>query len=49
MIDKKSKIFFTVLAFIALVSVATTYYRYVLLKDFDIFTDEIIFYEYLEE
>lgn len=49
MLDKKSKTFFTLLAFLAMVSLVTTFYKYVILKDFTIFTDEEAFNEALLE
>jgi hypothetical protein len=49
MLDNKSKIFFTVLAFLVLTSLAVTYYKYVVLEDFTIFTDEELFNEALLE
>ena len=41
--NKKSKIFFTVLIFLIIASVVLTYYKYVILQNFDVFTDEEIF------
>ena len=49
MIDKKSEIFFTVFLLLILFSVAITYYRYVILKDFVVLTDEEAFNESLLE
>ena len=49
MIDKKSKIFFTIFSFLVLISIVATYYRYVVLKNFAIFIDEETFNELLEE
>lgn len=46
--DKKSKNFFAVLMLLLFLSVISTYYRYVILKDFNFFTDEEVFYEELE-
>ena len=49
MIDKKSKTFFSIFFFLVIVSIAVTYYRYVILKDFAVFTDEEAFNLALEE
>jgi hypothetical protein len=49
MIDKKSKIFFGILITISMISIIATYYRYVLLNDFYIYTDEQLFNESLLE
>ncbi|MEK7607308.1 MAG: hypothetical protein AAB484_00040 [Patescibacteria group bacterium] len=38
--DKKSKIFFIALTFLLFTSIGVTYYRYVVLGDYTIFTDE---------
>ena len=37
--NKKSKIFLSIFLLIMIVSVVVTYYKYILLKDFDISTD----------
>ena len=47
MIDKKSKIFFIVFFSITIIFVLFTYYKYILLNDFEIFTDEELFNESL--
>jgi hypothetical protein len=49
MLDNKSKIFFGIFAFLVMASLVATYYRYVILKDFAIFTDEEAFNESIEE
>ena len=49
MVDKKSKIFFTIFFSLIVISFVVTFYRYVILKDFDIFTDEEAFNEALIE
>lgn len=49
MIDKKSKIILGVFIFIVIVATIATYYRYVILGDFEIFTDEEAFNEALLE
>jgi len=46
--DKKSKIFLGVFAFLMMLSMVATYYRYVILKDFEYFTDEEAFNQALE-
>ncbi|MDB5264590.1 MAG: hypothetical protein JWN64_161 [Parcubacteria group bacterium] len=38
--DKKSKIFLWLFAFVILASVGVTYYRYVVIQNFDIFLPE---------
>mgnify|MGYP003423162014 CR=1 len=43
MTNQKSKIFFTLLVFLFFVSISLTYYKYVVLEDFEIFTDEETF------
>ncbi len=47
MTDKKSKIFFTIFFSLIMISVVVTYYRYVIIKDFEIVTDEETFNESL--
>mgnify|MGYP001564463127 CR=1 len=49
MIDRKSKILFGISAFVVMISIVITYYRYVVLKDFEIFTDEEMFNKSLSE
>jgi len=49
MIDKKSKLFLLIFIFLVAISIIVTYYRYMVLKDFDILTDEELFNESLEE
>jgi len=49
MVDKKSKILSIIFIFLVTISIAVTYYRYIVLKDFDILTDEELFNESLEE
>lgn len=49
MLDNKSKIFFVVFAFLVLTSLVVTYYKYVILENFTIFTDEEAFNEALLE
>ncbi|MFA6076940.1 MAG: hypothetical protein WC735_02590 [Candidatus Paceibacterota bacterium] len=49
MLDNKSKIFFGIFAFLVMISLVATYYRYVILKDFAVVTDEKAFNESLEE
>lgn len=49
MMNKKSKILFRIFAFLIITSVVATYYRYVISKDFVIFTDEETFNESLLE
>lgn len=41
--DKKSKIFFLFFVVIFITSVVVTYYKYIVLEDFEIFTDEETF------
>jgi len=40
MIDKKSKIFFTIIILIIIASLAMTYYRAIVLKDFERISSE---------
>ena len=47
MIDKKSKIFFTIFFSLTIIFVLITYYKYMVQKDFEIFTDEELFDESL--
>ncbi len=47
MIDKKSKILLRIFFFIVGIFVVATFYRYIVLKDFKVFTDEEIFNESL--
>lgn len=47
--DKKSKVFLTVFAFIVMLSVVATHYRYIVIKNFDFFADEETFNELLLE
>ena len=47
MIDKKSKIFFVILFSLFMVSIVFTYNKYVLNKNFKVFTDEKVFNEAL--
>jgi len=49
MSDKKSKIFFIIFSLLVVVSITVTYYRYVILRDFTIITDEEAFNESLLE
>jgi hypothetical protein len=49
MINKKSKIFFILLIVFISVSLAITYYKYVILNDFETITDEVLFNESLGE
>ncbi len=49
MINKGSKIFFTIFFILVISSVIFTYYRYVVLKDFDFFTDKEAFDASLSE
>jgi len=48
MTNKKSKIFFIIIILLILISLSVTYYKYVILMDFETFTDEEIFYQELE-
>lgn len=43
MIDKKSKTFFIIFIIIVLASISITYYKYVILEKFNIFTDQEAF------
>lgn len=47
MTDRKSTFFIITLLFVIVISVLATYYKYVVIEDFPIFTDEEIFYEEL--
>ena len=47
--DKKSKIFLGFFAFITMISIVVTYYRYIVLENFEYYTDGSTFYELLEE
>ena len=47
--DKKSKILLGAFAFITMISIVATYYRYIVLGNFEYYTDEATFYELLEE
>ena len=47
--DKKSKIFLGIFAFITMISIVATYYRYVITGNIDFFTDEEMFNELLWE
>lgn len=49
MIDKKSKIFLGILSFLTMVSFVIVYYKYVIIKDFNIITDEAAFNQSLSE
>ncbi|KKP60825.1 MAG: hypothetical protein UR85_C0003G0037 [Candidatus Nomurabacteria bacterium GW2011_GWF2_35_66] len=49
MIDKKSKIFLGVLSFLAMISIVAVYYKYVIIKDFNIIIDEAEFNQSLSE
>jgi len=49
MVEKKSKIFFIIFFSLVIISVVIAYNKYMINKDFEIFTDEEIFYESLEE
>jgi len=49
MIDKQSKIFFSIFLLLLVVSIIFTYYKYVVQKDFKVFTDEEAFNESLLE
>lgn len=49
MIDKKSKIFLGIFFFLIMISIVATYYKYIIIKDFNIFTDEEVFNEALLE
>lgn len=50
MTSKKSKIFFNIIILLTVISISVTYYKYVYLNDFEIFTDEEVFnQELLEE
>ena len=49
MTDKKSKIVLGIFIFFIIISIIITYYRYIMLKDFIIFTDEKAFNEALLE
>lgn len=46
---KENKIIFGILAFLIMVSIVAVFYRYVVLKDFEIFTDPEAFNESLLE
>ncbi len=48
-VERKSRAFFSVFAFIIMISIVVAYYRYVVIRDFDFFTDEETFYETLLE
>lgn len=39
-LDKKSKKFFTIFFSIVMISIVVTYYKYVISKDYDVFTSE---------
>jgi len=47
--DAKSKIFLRVFSLLVVVSIAVTYYNYVILKNYDFFTDEETFRQALFE
>jgi len=47
--DRKSRIFLGIFAFLAMISIVATYYRYVVIKDYEFFTDEEVFNEALLE
>jgi hypothetical protein len=47
MTDKKSKIFFGLFSFLVMLSLVVTFYKYVIIKDFEILTDEEAFHESL--
>lgn len=47
--DKKSKVLLGTLAFITMVSIVATYYKYVILQDIKYYTDEEAFNEALLE
>ncbi|MFA7315505.1 MAG: hypothetical protein WC059_01730 [Candidatus Paceibacterota bacterium] len=47
MIDRKSKVLFILLVLVILASTAASYYKYVIIGDYTIFTDEVIFNESL--
>lgn len=49
MIDTRSKIFLGILSFITMISIVTVYYKYVILKDFVVITDETAFNQSLSE
>lgn len=45
--DKKSKTFFAVFSFIIMISIVATFYKYIVLDNYDTFTDEEVFNESL--
>lgn len=47
--SKKSKFFFAFLSLVVVISILATYYKYVVLKDYQVFTDETVFTESLME
>ncbi|MFA5827247.1 MAG: hypothetical protein WC839_01980 [Candidatus Paceibacterota bacterium] len=47
--DKKSKILFAIFFLVIIVSIVFTYYHYIILEDFVVFTDEEAFNEALLE
>ncbi len=48
MLDKKSKNFFAIFSLLIILSIMVAYYRYIIFQDFNITTDEEVFYEELE-
>lgn len=47
--DAKSRAFLIIFAFLVMVSIVATYYRYIVIKNFDYFTDEEAFNQSLSE
>lgn len=47
--DKKSKLFLATFALLMMLSIVATYYRYVILEDYEFFIDEEAFNEALLE
>lgn len=48
MLEKKSKNFFAIFSLLIVLSIVIAYYRYMVFQDFNIITDEEVFYEELE-
>lgn len=47
--DTKSRIFLGIFAFLTMVSIVATYYRYMVIQEYEFFTDEEVFNEALSE
>ena len=48
MVDRKSKILIGIFIFMMLISISITYYKYIVVKDFEIITDPVEFNNNLE-